>query len=348
MNNEVFMDATRLTIKEIADALGLAHTTVSRALNDHPQTSSETKQRVREFARKMGYVANSGARNMRSGSSNIIGFIVPDVQNEFFNSVARSLANQCATSGFQLSLGISEDDPEREHKHVQALLESRAQGVMIAPCGRSLDETRLLLARVPTLQLLRFDDSLGRFGVVADDVGAIDDVTTHLINLGHRSIAFIGASLELSTGKSRLEGYKLALKSAGIGFDKKLVQVGPTKPFFGQAATKALANEMRPTAYVVASSRQLVGTLLALRELKLSIPDDVSVVCYGDPDWFELVNPPIAGVALPIVEMGNCATEMLFSLLTTSYEDRIRTGKRTLQKFKPQLMIRKSTAAIGA
>jgi len=338
------MSTSLVTIKHIAEVLGLAHTTVSRALNDHPQTNFETKLRVRATAKELGYVANSGARHMRIGSSNVIGLIVPDVQNEFFSAVARSLANQCAKLGYQLILGISEDDPGREHQHVRSLMESRAQGVMIAPCGSSSPNTLALLAHLPNVQLLRFDARLGKLGVIADDIGAVCDATKYLLSLGHRKIGFVGAPRDLSTGKARIEGYRLALEEAGISFDEKLVQVGPTLPAVGKAATQKLLNVNEElSAFMVASPRQLVGTLQALREACISIPDDISVIGYGDTEWFELTDPPVTGVALPVQEMSEQATVLLFSLLGTGGNELKGNQQKAPGLFRPTLIVRKST-----
>jgi len=342
------MSTSAVTIKHIADALGLAHTTVSRALNDHPQTSFETKRKVKEAAKKLGYVANSGARLMRSGSSSLIGFIVPDVQNEFFNAVARSLAHQCARSGYQLTLGISEDDPAREHQHVRSLMENRAQGVMIAPCGHSSPATRALLAHLPNVQLLRFDPRLGKLGVCADDVGAVCDATRYLVSLGHKRIGFVGAHRDLSTGRSRVEGYRLALDKAGLPFDERLVRTGATLPAFGyEAARDLLSTNDSVSAFMVTSPRQLLGALKALREARVVVPDQVSVIGYGDTEWFELTDPPMTGVSLPAQEMSEHATSLLFSLLGQKEDEPISKRDMLPHLFKPTLVIRGSTAPVA-
>jgi DNA-binding LacI/PurR family transcriptional regulator len=337
------MASPSVTIKSIADALGMAHTTVSRALNDHPHTNAETKNRVREMADRLGYVANAGARRMRSGSSRQIGFIVPDVQNEFFNALARSLAEQCFQLGYQLSLGISEDNPDREHQHVRALRENRAEGLIIAPCGQSLPATRALLAQLPHVQVLRFDPQLGKLAVSANDVAGVENAVTHLIEQGHREIAYIGTPLALSTGAARLRGYKLALKKTKINFDKSLIRIGPTLPAFGKEAThELLCSRNQTSAFMVASSRQLVGVLQALKTIGRRVPEDVSVVVYGDADWFELATPSISAVALSVKEMSDRATEMLFSELAPATGGEHKRWRKEDTIFTPNLIIRES------
>lgn len=341
------MATSPVTIKDIAETLGMAHTTVSRALNDHPKTNAETKQRVRDMAKKLGYVANAGARHMRNGSSKQIGFIVPDVQNEFFNAVARSLAEQCSRLGYQLSLGISEDDPAREHKYVQSLRENRAEGLIIAPCGKSLPETRTLLQQLPHVQVLRYDPKLGKLAVTADDQGAVSDAVEYLIGEGHRHIGYVGTPLTLSTGLARLQGYKEALKSKNLDFDDALTRFGPTLPAFGkQAAQDMLATNKKITAFMVASSRQLVGVLQALKAAKLHIPEDVSVIGYGDTEWFDLATPSISAVALSVKEMSDKATEVLFEALAERSESEPVRRRSFESKFKPMLVLRDSTGPV--
>ncbi len=338
------MATSPVTIKDIAKVLGMAHTTVSRALNDHPQTNAETKQRVRQMAQKLGYVRNAGARQIRYGSSKQIGFIVPDVQNEFFNALARSLAEQCSRLGYQISLGISEDAPEREYKYVQSLRENRAEGLIIVPCGRTLPATRALLTQLPRVQLLRYVPKLGKLAVTADDLGAVSGAVEHLIGHGHRNIAYIGTPVTLSTGVARLQGYRTALQGNGIAADESLIRCGPTLPEFGkQAAQDMLQSNSRITAFMVASSRQLMGVLHALKSARLRIPEDVSVIGYGDAEWLDLTTPSISAVALPVKEMSDRATEILFSVLA---DKSVQAGSRRRSAdsiFKPRLLVREST-----
>lgn len=305
-----------VTITQIAEALGLAHTTVSRALNDHPKISPQTKLRVREAAEAMGYIPNSGARHMRSGSSNVVGLVFPDIQNEFFNAAARSMAAHCARSGYQMILGLSEDDPQREEQQVRAMRENRVAGMMIAPCGSPTPETARLLSQIPAVQFLRRNDALGATGVYADDSQGIWEATRHLLLLKHRRIGYIGPSRALSTGAQRLEGHEAALRQIGIAIDESLYYLGPARPDAGYEGLKALLTRPRPpTAIVAASSQQLLGVLRALRESGTDVPQSLSLVAYGDTPWFEACNPAVTAVALPVDQMCETASSLLFKLI---------------------------------
>lgn len=327
-----------ITIKHIAESLGLAHTTVSRALNDHRSISAATKLRVREEAERLGYIPNSGARLMRNGASRMLGLIVPDVQNEFFSAVARALANECAQRGYQVMLGVSEDDPQREEEHVRALLASRALGVMVASCGRSTAATQQMLTRLPHVQLLRFDPDLGPLSVRIADEQALSIATQHLLALGHRHIAYIGSAAELSTGGARLSGYLSAMQNAGLAPDPAWIRLGSTLPEFGHQAVLGLLNDCPAiTALIVASSRQLLGALKGLREAQVVIPGHLSLLGYGDTEWFEVSDPAITGMALPVQDMSAHATRLMFSAL------REPQFTEDAAIFVPQLVIRHST-----
>jgi LacI family transcriptional regulator len=302
-----------ITIKDIANLLGMAHPTVSRALNDHPKISQETKARVKEAASRLGYVPNSGARSMRNGSSKLVGLIVPDVQNEFYAAAAQAMAGHCAELGYQMMLGVSEDDPLREEQHVRTLRESRCAGVLIVPSSKPTARTVSLLKDVATVQFLRHHKALGKVCVLADDAAGTAAATEHLLALGHTRIAFLGGSLEISTGARRVAGYAAALERHGITPDPLLQRVGQPRPDFGEEALDSLLQGPDvPTALVVGSSRLMLGVLLAARRRAVAIPADLAIVGYGDADWFRISEPTISAIALPVRAMTEHAAQALF------------------------------------
>ena len=327
-----------VTIKDIAKKLSLAHTTVSRALNDHPRISRETKERVRLAARDLGYIANLGARSMRRGTANVVGLIVPDIQNEFYSAAARAMAEQCTASGYHLILGISEDDPHREEQHVRTLRESLVAGVLISPSPKPTDATIELLESVSTVQILRYDKRLGPLVVRADDRKSISTCAQHLINLGHQRIGYIGPPTRVSTGRQRYEGFKAAMKAAAIELDSNMHAFDSPRPECGEAAFEKIYEcSPPPTAIVVSSSRLVLGVLRAARRLDVEIPKSLSLIVYGDSEWFSVCTPGISAVTLPIEEMSKTATKILFDSLAPQGASHPRR-KRVV--FPTQLVIR--------
>ncbi|PRX96436.1 LacI family DNA-binding transcriptional regulator [Paraburkholderia sp. BL25I1N1] len=305
-----------ITIKDIADALSMSHSTVSRALNNHKAINEQTRIKVQETAARMGYIPNSGARMMRGLSSRLVGLIVPNVQNEFFSALARVLSNNCALYGYSMMLGISEDDPVREQEQIEALVQSRALGVMIAPSERSTVATRRLLKAIPCVQLLRYEPQLGGLAVRVNEERAIHTATDHLAAQGHRQIGYIGTLETTSTGASRLAGFRAACRDHGGEVDSALIRLGPPSPEYGSQAVHELLS-MRPdlTGLVIGSPRQMSGALLALRERGVAIPKQVSIVGYGDTEWFQVATVPLTAMALPVRDMSEQATALLFSAI---------------------------------
>ena len=300
-----------VTIKDIAQALGISHATVSRALHDSPLISRSTKDRIRAMAEEMGYVPDAAARVMRGGASNLVGFILPDVQNHFYSAIAKVLAEAVSAQGQQLVLAISGDDPEQELRHVKELRRARAQGIIITPVASMLPETATLLNEMRVVQLVRSHPDILADVVTAQDAAATRLSTSHLLALGHRRIAYLGGGSEtLSTGVHRLEGYLSAM--AGVADAQPAHRLVPPHPENGyQASLDLLRAPPAPTGLVIGSSQLALGVLRAVRELGLSVPGDLSLVSYDDPDWHQLWGPGITTIALPIQTMAHFAARKI-------------------------------------
>jgi LacI family transcriptional regulator len=332
-----------VTIKDIARSLDLAHSTVSRALNDHPSIGDVTKLRVRSEAKRLGYFPDSSARIMRGSTSLLVGLIVPDIENEFYNAAAKAMTRVCSLRGYQLVLSVSDDDPIQEQRHVEALRGSKAAGIVIVPTAKPRARTAQLLRDVPTVQFLRYARAIGKIVVRADEGQGIFEAVQHLLGLGHKRIGYIGGPRGLSTGDSRVAGYERALKEGKLKEDVSLACLGLPRPEFGYAALATLLDLANPpTALVVAGSRQLLGSLTAIAERKIDVPAQLSVVGYGDPAWFQICRPSITAVALPVLEMATRAGNLLFELMDRSAE---AVGRPAEPAFMPQLIVRETSAS---
>lgn len=329
-----------VTIKDIAAHLGLSHATVSRALNDHATTNIETKRRVHEAADELGYVRNTNASALSGAASRLVGFIVPDVKNEFYSTVAKVIADRCARAGLQMVLAISEDDPKLEHQHVLALRQARAAGVVITPTAGLIERTRDLLQPVAAVQLVRTHPLLEGSRVGMDDCDGVRLATEHLLELGHKRIGFIGGFEALTTGRARRQGYEEALAAADVAFDDSIALLGPPRSTFGGEAIRKLVEEARDiSAVVVAGPQLMLGALSHIQELGLQIPRDLSIVGYGDSEWFSIWGPGLTTITLPIAGIGAAAAEALFNALESLPEK-----QRVDTIFKARLTKRGSTA----
>jgi LacI family transcriptional regulator len=338
-----------VTIKDIARSVGVSPPTVARALNDSPLISEATKARVRAAARDLGYVAHSAARVMRGEASTVIGLIVPDIENDFYATLARAAAETCQESGFQLVLSITEDDPAVEHDHLYALVAARAAGVVLVPTMSPTRDSFTLLQRLPSVQLIRHTEALAsdHFGI--DDERAIREAVEHLVALGHRCIAYIGGAEGLSTGAGRARGFRTALTAAGIAPLSELTALGQPRARFARDAFRAMHAAHRPTAVISGGSRVTVGILQTIAELGLSMPGDISFIAFGDNALYQSWSPPLTAIALPVREMGlACAASLIRRIKAQSKhaEPDEESGPQGAL-YLPRLQIRKSTSAPG-
>lgn len=303
--------ARRVTIKDIAQSLGISHATVSRALHDSPRISQSTKERIREMAAAMGYSPDTAARVMRGEDSNLVGFILPDVQNHFYSAMAKALAETVSAKGLQLVLAISEDDPEEEHRQVLELCRARARGIVITPVAHMLPDTASLLSDIRVVQLVRSHPEVSADLVAAQDSEATYLSTRHLLSLGHRHIAYLGGGAEtLSTGTNRLEGYSRAM--GHVHDAKPTIRLVPPHPANAYSAARELLDrDAPPTGLVIGSSQIALGALQVIQELGLSVPRDISLVSYDDPDWHQLWGPGLTTIKLPIRDMAHFAAQMI-------------------------------------
>ncbi|WP_439685509.1 HTH lacI-type domain-containing protein [Cupriavidus oxalaticus] len=337
--------AAEVTIRDVARSLNISHTTVSRALADSPKISEKTRQRVRQEAERLGYVPSASARNMRGRRSSLVGLVIPDVQNDFYASVAKVVTNALAARSMHLMLSITDDDPTRELLELRFLREMRPAGLIVVPSASPLPETEALLRSLCTVQLLRRHPRLPGDAVLIDDHRGIYSATRHLQDYGHKHIAYVGNGTELSTGRTRLAGFRQAL--AERGDEPAAVMLGSPRPEFARhAVTSIMAARQRPTGLILGSPELTLGALQALRSLGLDWPADVSVVGYHDPSWFELAAHGITTVRLPVDELGVTAACLVVSRSIAQHAGEHLPEGSPEMLFAPTLILRGSTAPL--
>lgn len=337
------------TIKDIAQLVGVAPSTVGRALADHPHVHEDTKVRVRKAALRLGYVAHSPARMMRGGHSKLIGLMIPDVRNDFYSTAAQAISEACAGAGFQVVLSITNDDPAREFEQLYGLVSARVAGVIVVPTARPTKDALALLARLPHIQLIRRDRLIRApwFGI--DDAAATRLAAEHLLALGHRAIAYVGGDLGLSTGRERFRGFEQALAAHGLKAHPRFCSHGPGDAAFGTAATRRiLAQATRPTAVVAAGSRLTVGALEAVRAMEIAVPDALSIVGFNDTAALGWWGNGVTSIGLPVFDIAvACATGLLGSLRLKASPVAARLQPPSQATFAPFLVERGSTARLA-
>ena len=323
-----------VTLKALAAHLDLAHSTISRALSDNVHISSATKDRVRRAARDLGYVANSGARLLRTGHSPVIGLLVPDITNESYSSVARILAEECSERGRPLVLSVSEDDPQRELELVQALLEARPAALVVTLTANPKKATLAHLRGTLAIQFLRSDPRVHGHSMAIDDCAGGRLAVEHLADLGHTKIGFIGVPENLSTGSARLRGYRTALQDRGIGAPLEWQKLRPPNADAGARAFRELMGLKKPPKAVFIASPQLaLGVALVAQEDKMRVPADVSLVAYGNSSWFNFFAGGLTTVSLPLQELATAASSILFRELKRPADERVAPTTLALAPF---------------
>ena len=332
------------TIKDVAAALGVSHSTVSRALNDHSHISDDMKARVRRAAAELGYVVNAGARTLRQASSRLVGLIVPNVTNELFAVMIKVLAARCEHAGYQLVLCVTEDNPEAELRHVEMLRQSRATGLVVVPTPFVLPETARLMSAIPVVQFSRSHPNIAAPGVAIDGAQGVSGAVRHLVDLGHRRIAYIGLTIDLSTGEARAEGFRSAMMQRGLDIHPELFSHGLGTIEFGRATTMSmLRSKSPPTAIVYGSADLTLGGLEAIRREGAVVPRQLSVIGFGDPHWLKIFNPGVSTIGLALSESAEAAISMLLRQIEAREHGRATEAEPSLE-LEPFLILRDTTA----
>jgi DNA-binding LacI/PurR family transcriptional regulator len=302
--------------RDVADELGLSISTIGRALADDPRISDETKASVRRVAERLGYVGNSAAQIMRGRSSNMIGLMIPDVENYFYAAIAQAMSDCLDRHGYRLLLSLTQDDPDVELRHIKELAGARASGIIIVPTAKPRRESRNLLASVPHVQFLRRVSTLGAAWFGIDDEAAIRTATAHLVGLGHTRIGYLGGAAALSTGAARVAGFRAALRAHGLEPAPGLERLGePTSPFGEAACAELLATSSPPTAIMTGSVHITEGVIAQLERARIRVPQALSVIGFGSAPWFAWWRGGLTAVSPPVPVLArSCALWFLDQL----------------------------------
>ncbi|NUW39059.1 LacI family DNA-binding transcriptional regulator [Nonomuraea rhodomycinica] len=306
----------RPTMADVAREVGVTAKTVSRVLNDDGPVAVETRERVMEAVRKLGYQPNLMARNMRVGARDAaIGLVIPEMGNPFFGTVAGGVESVVRPRGLTLIVGSSSETAELERSLVATFLARRVSGLMIVPSAAG-DHRYLRTERAAGLPIVFLDRPA--VGMAADHVvsgnreGAREGVA-HLVAHGHRRIGFVGdLPAVLYTRRERFQGYRDALAAAGLPFDRALVESGHDQEAASAAVVRLLALPDPPTALFAANNFASMGAVVALARARRR---DVALVGFDDLPLAEVLEPPLTVVAQDPAAIGTAAAELVLSRL---------------------------------
>jgi len=304
------MPAMSVTIRDVARAAGVSPATAARALGGYGHASPAARTKVSECARVLGYRPNGVARALVSRATTTVGLVVGDIENPFFAAAARGLADVMEAHGYTVLLANADEDAQRERRAVDVLRARQVDGMVVVPApGASPGHlAELVAAGVPLVLLDRVVAGVDADSVLVRNVAGAQAAVGHLVALGHRRVGVVTDSPDITSSAERIEGYRRALRGAGIADDPDLISIGgPTQADGEAAAMRLLDRGDRPTAVFTANNFMTVGTLRAVRRLRLRIPGDVALVGFDDLDWTTLVQPPVTVVSQPVAELGRTA-----------------------------------------
>lgn len=326
-----------VTLEDIARALNVSKMTVSRAINNHPEISSETRARILATAQKMNYRPNQFARALMTKQSYLIGIVVPDLMHSYFAEICRGVEAHARPAGYQNLICSTDEEPRKERDEIEALL-SRTDGLIVASSLAASEAKfykRLISDGAKIVLIDRLLDGLRCSAVTTDDVQVGTLATEHLIKLGHRKIGHLRGP-DVSTALKRLQGYKEAMSKAKL---KPLVRdCGFTESDGYTAMQKWIAAGDLPPAIFAANDPAAIGAMAAANEAGLKVPGDVAFVGAGSIHYGDMLRVPLTTVSWSKAEMGQAAARLLLEFIGG------KKKKRTIT-VPPELLIRQSTVS---
>ncbi len=330
---------SHISIKDIAEAAGVSHSTVSRALKGTGRISPQTRERIRRIAAEMGYTPSLVARSLVTQRTHTLGLVVTTISDPFVDRIVDGIEDMATTTGYSVFLCSSHADPEREMSIVEMFHRRRVDGVIVlASRVGHLYSKRLQELGVPIVLINSQANGEYLYSVSADDEGGARRAVRHLLELGHRRIGYIGSGFRPPSNQRRLAGYRAELEEAGIPFDPRLVIVPDTRRDLenGRAAIRPLLTA-GATAVFCYNDRTAIGVLSGARDLGIPVPDSLSVVGFDDIEASWYVTPSLTTIHQPRIEMGRKAMQMVLDLLA---------GEEVSDTLLPcQLIIRDSTSS---
>lgn len=300
----------RPTIADVAEAAGVARSTVSRAMNrEHRFYRSPSATRIRAIAESLGYEPNPTAANLRRQQTTTIGVLVPRLTDAVMATLFEEIAAASAARGYRALVATTYDDPTLERENGLAMLASRVDGLVLTTATTEGGLCTELLERgIPHVLALR---SYGESpSVVGDDVLGGYLATRHLIDLGHREIGLVAGPDHAPTALARREGYRQALREAGIPETPEFVYLSTFSMESGEAAAEALlAGPRRPTAVFAVNDNTAFGFTSVIQRAGRRIPQDLSIVGYNDIPLVARLAVPLTSVRVPFREIASAAVE---------------------------------------
>jgi LacI family transcriptional regulator len=334
----------KANINDVARHLGVATSTVSRALQNHHSISAKTKKLVLNAVRELNYSPNKIAANLRSGNRTAIGVIIPKINSNFMSNCIFGIENVIYPSGYNLIICQSTEHYEKEVSNVRTLIDSQVAGVLISLSNETMSTEHLAMIKAHNIPLIMFDrieEALEVDSIVNDDVRGASEAVEHLLDEGYQKIALLNGPEHIYVYKNRYNGYRqtLAVKGANMASDHIIQNINTQQEAYA-AASSLLDSANPPDAIFCASDVLAVGALQALKERNIQSPEQVGVVGYGNDIFGDLTTPTLTSVEQFPQEIGANAARIMLQILEDKHTETI---PKTIS-IKPRLVIRGSSS----
>jgi LacI family transcriptional regulator len=308
----------QVNLKKLAKELNLAVSTVSRALRDSHEISSQTKERVRELALKLGFQPNPHASSLRQNKSKTIAVIIPEIENNFFSQVINGIESVTPSKGYHVLIYLSHEDYNKERDILQLLRNGRVDGIMISVSNTTnnydhIDAWRQ--AGIPVVLFDRTSEELDVPNIMTNDAEMAFKATEHLLKRGCRNIAFLGMAGNLSISNRRKVGYLTALEKYKAPAPPQIVEL-TSKDYINREILRNLfQSQPRPDGIFAAIEKFAVNTYEVCKEMNLHIPQDVKVISFSNLQAAALFDPALSTIIQPAYDIGREAASILFKLI---------------------------------
>jgi LacI family repressor for deo operon, udp, cdd, tsx, nupC, and nupG len=329
------------TIEDVAKLAGLSRTTVSRVINNHPYVSENKRKLVIEAMNKLGYVPNSLARSLRSQKTDIIALFIPRITNPFFSGLVEFMEIYAAEHGYQLIICQTRYSPEKELNYMNLLKTKQVDGVILASIQNDWNVLEPFLEYGPIVLCNEFDENANVPSIKLDQVYGGYIATKHLLEQGHRRIAYCRGSRRSNVASHREIGFRKALSEYGVEFDERYAFRDAFHSEDGRLVFQKMMSLLEPpTAVFTGSDEVAAGIISEAKKHGCKIPEQLAVVGFDNQVITELIEPTITTVHQPIKEMAQKALEVMIEKIHSK-----QYRQREIYEFPLKLVVRESTIA---
>ncbi len=339
-----------VSIYDIAKKAGVAPSTVSRALDDHPRIGTTTKKRIQELAQEMGYIPSTVAKSLTAQKTWTIGMVLATISDPFMGRVVEGVEQAAIEVGFNVFISTSQNDWQREMAVIGMFQKRRVDGIIvIASHLFDLSPRFFERSRVPIVVINEQNPGKNMHFVAVDDRQGAQLAVEHLLALGHRRIGYVGVTNRPRSNQYRLKGYQDALEAVGIASDPALIFTSNNIEDHAKRGEASLEPLLAAgaTAVFCFNDTTAIGLLAACSKRGFSVPENLSIIGFDDIDMAIYTIPPLTTIRQPRFELGQRAMQMMLNLLDgQASENQIVPGELVVRQTTAQLLPGKH-AAVG-